>query len=107
MLDAHFPRLSGESAMRKCLVPIAFALASTGALADPLQPVTSASTALAARTAESGHMARLYQRYCDKLKEGPEAYALFVKRMYTVTGFTFTEFAPTSQYDTVRYPCRN
>ena len=92
--------------MRKCLVPIAFALASTGALADTLQPVTAASTALAASTAESGHIARLYQRYCEKLKEGPEAYALFVKRMYTITGYTFTEFAPTSQNDAVRYQCR-
>lgn len=94
--------------MRKLLVTAALVLASGTAFADAVttQPVAAASTALALQAGESGHTARLYQRYCDKLREGPEAYAAFVKRMNTVTGYTFTEFQPSSQYDTVRYQCR-
>jgi len=94
--------------MRKLLVTTALVLASGTALADAVatQPIAAASTALATQAGETGHMARLYQRYCDKLREGPEAYALFVKRMYPITGYWFTEFAPTSPYDTVRYSCR-
>ena len=30
----------------------------------------------------------------------------FVKRMNTITGYTFTEFQPSSPFDTVRYQCR-
>lgn len=94
--------------MRKLLVTAALALASGTALADAVttQPVAAASTVLATQGTESGHMARLYQRYCDKLREGPEAYAAFVKRMNTITGYTFTEFQPSSPFDSVRYQCR-
>ena len=59
------------------------------ALAAPLgvaaQPASS-------QPAES-HQARLYQRYCEKLRDGPEAYAQFVNRMRLVTGFAATDFA--------------
>ena len=94
--------------MRNLLVTTAVVLASGAAFADPVatQPVSAASTVLAAQAAETGHMARLYQRYCDKLREGPEAYAAFVKRMNTITGYTFTEFQPAGQFDSVRYQCR-
>ena len=94
--------------MRKLLVTAALVLASGTAFADAVttQPIAAASTVLATQAGEAGHMARLYQRYCDKLREGPETYAAFVKRMNTITGYTFTEFQPSSQFDTVRYQCR-
>jgi hypothetical protein len=94
--------------MRKLLVTTALVLASGSALADAVatQPISAATTVFVTSPAETGHMARLYQRYCDKLREGPEAYAAFVKRMNTITGYTFTEFQPSSQFDTVRYQCR-
>jgi hypothetical protein len=94
--------------MRKLLVTAALVLASGTALADAVttQPISAATTVFVTTPAETGHMARLYQRYCDKLREGPEAYAAFVKRMNTITGYTFTEFQPSSPFDTVRYQCR-
>ncbi|APV49257.1 hypothetical protein BWI17_05915 [Betaproteobacteria bacterium GR16-43] len=92
--------------MRTALASLAL-LAATASMADTLQPLQAASSAAAANAAQAtGHQARLYQRYCDKLREGPEAYAAFVRRMNVVTGYTYTEFAPTSATDPVRYQCR-
>jgi hypothetical protein len=55
------------------------------------------SLTAAAQTAsmqqEPGHTARLHERYCEKLREGPEAYGQFVNRMRLVTGFTYSDFA--------------
>ena len=55
------------------------------------------SLTAAAQTAsmreEPGHTARLYERYCEKLREGPEAYGQFVNRMRLVTGLTYSDFA--------------
>ena len=82
-------------------------LAAATAMADSPQPLQAvAPAATAGSQPASGHQERLYQRYCDKLREGPEAYAAFVRRMNVVTGFTYTEFAPTSATDPVRYQCR-
>lgn len=53
----------------------------------------AAAAQSAAKDAEPGHQARLYQRYCDKLRESPEAYAHFVHRMRLVTGLVATDFA--------------
>lgn len=91
--------------MRNAFAALAL-IASPLALADATQPVQAATFALATRAVDQGFHARMYQRYCDKLREGPEAYAAFVKRMATVTGYTFTEFAPADANDTVRYACR-
>ena len=56
--------------------------------------VTFTATAqTASAPQEQGHQARLYERYCEKLREGPEAYGQFVNRMRLVTGFTATDFA--------------
>ena len=79
--------------MRIALAAVAFALAPA-ALAGTSQPVQAVSAALATRAEAPGFHEKMYQRYCAKLKEGPEAYSAFVKRMATVTGYTFTEFAP-------------
>ena len=93
--------------MKTALATLALALASTASMADTLQPLQAASSAAAANLQQaSGHQERLYQRYCDKLREGPEAYAAFVRRMNVVTGYTYTEFAPSQASDPVRYQCR-
>jgi hypothetical protein len=58
--------------------------------------ILAAPLAAVAQTADPqdmGHHARLYERYCEKLREGPEAYAQFVNRMRLVTGYTATDFA--------------
>ena len=91
--------------MRLALAAVALA-ASPAVLADATQPVQAVASSVAAVSQERGYHERLYQRYCDKLREGPEAYAAFVRRMYTVTGYTYTEFAPQEPTDIVRYQCR-
>lgn len=91
--------------MRIVLAALALATAAPAALADVAQPVSSAASA-ALGTRSVGHHQRMYLRYCEKLREGPEAYAAFVRRMATVTGYTFTDFAPRDAHDTVRYHCR-
>ena len=50
--------------------------------------------------------ARLYDRYCEKLREGPAAYVLFVKRLQPVHGLTFTDFAPANPGDPVKADCK-
>ena len=65
--------------MRTALATPALALASTGVAGRHAATVQAASPRRRA-AADPGHQARLYQRYCDKLREGPEAYAAFVKR---------------------------
>ena len=92
--------------MRTALAALALAF-SPAVLADAAQPVQAVSASLASSVAAPGHRERIYQRYCEKLREGPEAYAAFVKRMATVTGYTFTEFAPQQATDPVRHQCRD
>lgn len=91
--------------MRTALAVLALA-AAPAALADTTQPVQAVTASIATGMATQGFHERMYQRYCDKLREGPEAYAAFVKRMATVTGYTFTEFAPQQASDPVRHQCR-
>lgn len=92
--------------MRTALAALVLAV-SPAALADTSQPVQAVTAALATGVAAPGFHDRMYQRYCDKLREGPEAYAAFVKRMATVTGYTFTDFAPREATDPVRLQCRD
>jgi hypothetical protein len=56
----------------------------------------TAAAQTASTKQESGDQVRLYERYCEKLREGPHAYGQFVNRMRLVTGFTATDF---SSYD--------
>jgi hypothetical protein len=53
----------------------------------------TAAAQMASTRQDSGHQARLYERYCEKLREGPQAYGHFVNRMRLVTGFTAADFA--------------
>jgi hypothetical protein len=59
------------------------------ALAAPAAALADAGVA----RDEPGFHARLFERYCDKLRESPEAYVQFVRRMQTVHGFTYADFA--------------
>ena len=45
-------------------------------------------------------------RYCEKLREGPEAYAQFVHAMRIVHGYTYTDFASFAPGDTVKVDCK-
>jgi hypothetical protein len=53
-----------------------------------------------------GFHARLYERYCEKLREGSQAYALFVRRMNTVYGYTYTDFLPATPGGRAKADCR-
>ena len=54
---------------------------------------------------EAGFHARLYERYCDKLRESPQAYVRFVKRLQPIYGYTFEDFAPARPGAEVRADC--
>ena len=71
------------------------------ALAAPLAAVAQAP----ASNNEAGFHARLYERYCAKLRESPEAYVSFVKRMQPIHGYSFEEFAPAKPGAAVRADC--
>ncbi len=54
---------------------------------------------------ERGYHERLYARYCDKLREGPDAYAQFVHRQRAVHGYTYEDFARREPGAPVRHEC--
>jgi hypothetical protein len=81
LLEAHPGLASKEKAMKAFLTALA--------LATPFTAVAQT----ASTKQEPGHQARLYERYCEKLREAPRAYGQFVNRMRLVTGFTATDFA--------------
>lgn len=85
--------------MKSALATLVLAAFPAAGLAQSAATVTQAS--------EPGFHAQLYQRYCDKLREGPEAYVAFVKRLKSVHGYTFEEFAPREPTDEVRAVCRD
>jgi len=60
----------------------------------------------AAAEPDKNFHAALYGRYCDKLRESPEAYLQFVKRMQPVYGFRYTDFAPENKGDPVNADCK-
>ena len=53
-------------------------------------PAVAAAQGTPARQ-ESGY--QLYERYCDKLRESPQAYVQFVRRVKPVYGYTYWDFA--------------
>ena len=61
-------------------------------LAMPL--VVSAQQQKPAPREDRGFHQRLYERYCDKLREGPQEYVQFVHRMKTIHGLRIEDFAP-------------
>jgi hypothetical protein len=84
----------------KALVPLALGLAATAALAQAPSPAASE------RGVASGYQARLVERYCEKLREGPEAYTAFVRRMALVTGYTYGDFADLGTGTPPKADCR-
>jgi hypothetical protein len=73
-------------------------------LSIPLASAAASTVAEGARATPGFHQ-RLYERYCDKLRESPEAYVRFVKRMQPLHGYTFEDFAPARPGDEVRANC--
>ncbi len=69
-------------------------------------PAAAAAQSATPALAERGFHERLYERYCAKLRESPEAYVQFVKRLRPIHGYTFEEFAPAQPGDPVRADCR-
>jgi hypothetical protein len=67
-------------------------------------PFAAAGEATASK-GEAGFHARLYERYCQSLRESPEAYVRFVKRMQPIHGYTYEEFAPAKPGAAVRADC--
>ena len=53
-----------------------------------------------------GFNARVIARYCDKLREGPEPYVQFVRRMYTVHGYTYSDFVPGAYGGPAKFDCK-
>ena len=72
------------------------------ALASPAAVFAQASPA----PRSDGFHARLFERYCERLRESPEAYVQFVRRLQPVHGFTYADFAPEYQGAPVRADCR-
>lgn len=75
------------------------------AVALALPAAALAQTANTSRD-ERGFRERLYERYCERLRESPEAYVQFVRRLKPVYGFTYTDFAPAEPGAPVLAECR-
>ena len=69
-------------------------------------PATALAETPAASRDGDNFRARLYERYCDKLRDSPQAYVLFVRRLQPVYGYTFTDFAPENRGDPVVADCK-
>jgi len=68
-------------------------------------PATAVAQSTPARADMSFHV-RLYERYCDKLRESATAYVQFVRAKQTIYGYTYSDFAPNNPGDAVRYDCK-
>ena len=64
------------------------------------------SITAAAPAAERSFTTHLQQRYCDKLRQSPEAYVQFVRRLAPIHGYTYTDFAPAYAGAPVKADCR-
>ena len=81
--------------MKTPLVVLALACiaGSCGAIAQP----SSEPATLHSRTVE---------RYCEKLREGPREYVLFVRRLAPIHGYTYTDFVPAYPGAPLEADCR-
>ena len=68
-------------------------------------PCTVAAQSMPDRQTPGFH-ARLYERYCEKLREGPQAYGQFVQRLRTVYGYAVSDFAVYEEEAPLRDACR-
>jgi hypothetical protein len=77
---------------------ILFAVALAAPLAALAGPTPNAG--------EPGFHERLYGRYCEKLRESPQAYVQFVNRMRLVYGYGVNDFATYEDKAPIRLACR-
>ena len=54
---------------------------------------------------EPGFTEKVKSRYCEKLREGPNEFAQFVRANRLVHGYTYSDFAGTSQQERPTYDC--
>ena len=71
-----------------------------------LASVVLAEAAAQSPAAGASFKAKTIERYCDKLREGPEAYAQFVYRLQTVHGYTYTDFVQGPDGGPLKADCR-
>ena len=71
-----------------------------------LMPAAALAQNSAAPREDQNFHSRLYDRYCEKLRESPLAYVQFVNRMKTVHGYTYSDFAPQNPGDPVKADCK-
>ena len=80
--------------MRKILLALALAVPCAAAAAPEAPAAGDVFTT------------RLHQRYCDKLRQGAEAYVLFVRRLAPIHAYTYDDFAPRYPGAPVKADCR-
>lgn len=73
------------------------------ALALPAAAVAGES---APASSGPGFHEKLFARYCEALREGPESYARLVHRLRTVYGYTYDDFARRVEGAPVVAECR-
>jgi hypothetical protein len=66
-------------------------------------PAVASAQATPARQ-EAGY--QIYERYCDKLRESPEAYVQFVRRMKPIYSYTYWDFAREYPGAVVKADCK-
>jgi|ERR1043165_5801565 hypothetical protein len=71
-----------------------------------LLPAAALAQTPAAPRDEANFHSKLYDRYCEKLRESPIAYVQFVNRMKPLYGYTHTDFAPQAPGDPVKADCK-
>jgi hypothetical protein len=81
--------------MAKSLFPLLLACMTAGSCEAAAQPLA----------AEPTLHAQVKARYCEKLRESPEAYVQFVRRLKPIHGYTYTDFAPERAGDAVKADC--
>lgn len=80
-------------------------VAAAIAIATASLPAAAQVTASPSRD-EPGYHARLFERYCEKTREGPEAYGRFVNRMRLLHGYDHFDFVAREPGREVRSDCR-
>src|SRR4051812_13041304 len=66
----------------------------------------SCESAAQVANAASPRLTPTQERYCAKLREGPEAYVFFVRRLKPIYAYTYTDFVPEYRGAAVVADCR-
>jgi len=69
-------------------------------------PLAALAQAAPAQREDASFRVRLYERYCDKLREGAIPYVQFVRSRQVIYAYTYTDFAPANPGDPVLHDCK-